>query len=714
MKNIPKILVGFYLRRNPNRLRLTQFNFLYRFAWLQSLLEELRPELFPPKKPEVAEDIVAEVEAPSDEILQLLDESVRGRKGTYHVKQWLGQRGMGHLFAATQLSSKEAVIVKEYLLPARLFNDEEAQQRQKAFVNLAGLDLADGRDQDFRLIAPIEAIADEQSVNRCYLVTHERDRSPTMRQFLAESGAIPPEQVRILLNQILQSLEFLHQQKFILPSGRIQTGLVHGNLSLDTLLWVKHNAQPFLYLCDLALWERLFDPPMIEAQPKTVAQDLAAVGLVGLQLLTGSVHTLDPQVAETWPGDDVLLEDFLRRLLALAPPFETAELARQELLLLPRPNLPPPLAKSAEAELEAEKRKRSRWWLWLIGLSAIAALGAIAWVFWPRSPVLSDEEDPSLCCLNEVSAVPEGIFAYTAVQDGTWSGIVRQNQQAQPRQPTLNLQMAAAYPNLQLIYRPADSIEAAIAAVETRQVSFAIVPLVQDLPLGLGAQKIAYDGLAVFVAFSYAERNQSLPRTLAGDLTLEQVRQLYLGQFYSWQEIGGANLPVRLYVPQNPEALDLFAKRVLKLSWMNAPRDKITQLPTLEMLRTIIRDFEGGSVGSVGFSPLSQVFGQCSVYPLALQADGQAAVQPLVLRNGQTVTPRTDLCDRKGNYYPDLDAFRSGEYPLAYPVAVVYLQDNSVPPIGEKFAEMLKTEEGQRFLAEAGLVPLVEPTELLQ
>ncbi|NEQ29898.1 MAG: phosphate ABC transporter substrate-binding protein [Leptolyngbya sp. SIO4C5] len=713
MKNIPKILLGFYLRRNPNRFRLTQFNFLYRYAWLQSLLEELRPELFPAKEEAAAEEVVAEVEPPSDEVLQLLDESVRGRKGTYHVEQWLGARGMGHLFTATQVSSKAAVIVKEYLLPSRLFNDEEAQQRQKNFVNLAGLNLADGREQDFRLIAPIEAIADEQSVNRCYLVTDSRDRSPTLRQYLAESGPVPPEQVRIWLNQILQSLEFLHQQKYMLPSGRVQLGLVHGNLDLDTLLWVNHGGQPFLYLCDLALWERLFDPPTVEHLPKTVAQDLEAVGLIGLQLLTGNPPALDPREDEFWPRKDVFLEDFLRRLLAFGPPFETAELARQELLLLPQPSLPPPLAKASEAELEAEKRRRSRWWLWLIGLSAIAALGTIAWVFWPRSPVLSDEEDPSLCCLNEVSAVPEGIFVYTAVQDGTWSGIVQQNQQSQPRQSTLNLELAESYPNLRLVYRPAESIEAAIAAVENRQVNFAVVPLVQDLPIGLGAQKIAYDGLAVFVAFSYAERNQSLPRTLEGDLTLEQVQQIYLGQLYSWQEIGGADLPIRLYVPQNPEALDLFARKILKLGWMNAPRDKITQLPTLEMLRTIIQDFEGGAVGSVGFSPLSQIFGQCSVYPLALAADG-SAVQPLVLRNGETVTPRTDLCDRKGNYYPDLEAFRSGEYPLAYPVAVIYLQDNSIPPIGEKFAEMLRTEEGQRFLAEAGLVPLVEPTELLQ
>jgi hypothetical protein len=36
------------------------------------------------------------------------------------------------------------------------------------------------------------------------------------------------------------------------------------------------------------------------------------------------------------------------------------------------------------------------------------------------------------------------------------------------------------------------------------------------------------------------------------------------------------------------------------------------------MLRTVIRDFEVEQVGGVGFAPLSQISGQCSIYPLGL------------------------------------------------------------------------------------------------
>jgi ABC-type phosphate transport system substrate-binding protein len=125
------------------------------------------------------------------------------------------------------------------------------------------------------------------------------------------------------------------------------------------------------------------------------------------------------------------------------------------------------------------------------------------------------------------------------------------------------------------------------------------------------------------------------------------------------------------------------------------------------MLQKVLQDFESPEgLGSVGFSPLSQIFGQCSIYPLAVQAKGKKAVQALVLDKAQPIEPSTDLCDRKGSYYPDVKAFQTGQYPLAYSLAVVYPRDNSLPPAGEKFAQLLRTSEGQRLLYETGLVPL--------
>jgi ABC-type phosphate transport system substrate-binding protein len=278
------------------------------------------------------------------------------------------------------------------------------------------------------------------------------------------------------------------------------------------------------------------------------------------------------------------------------------------------------------------------------------------------------------------------------------------------RQPgqTLEARLRESQANFQLNYKPSPSIEAAIAKVQAREVDFAIIPMLKPLPIDLAYREIAYDGLAVFVAFSYSRRNQGLPKTLEGEASLEELRQLYLGQISSWQELKGANLPVKLYAPTNPEAIQFFEQRVLKdVQISRLTKSQVTQLPTLEMLQKVLQDFESPEgLGSVGFSPLSQIFGQCSIYPLAVQAKGKKAVQALVLDKDQPIDPSTDLCDRKGSYYPDVKAFQTGQYPLAYSLAVVYPRDNSLAPAGEKFAQLLRTSEGQRLLYETGLVPL--------
>jgi ABC-type phosphate transport system substrate-binding protein len=68
------------------------------------------------------------------------------------------------------------------------------------------------------------------------------------------------------------------------------------------------------------------------------------------------------------------------------------------------------------------------------------------------------------------------------------------------------------------------------------------------------------------------------------------------------------------------------------------------------------------------------------------------------------VKPKSDLCDRKGSYHPNAEAIRSGDYPLAYPLAVIYPFDNSRSNIGKKIADLLLTQESQAQLITEGMV----------
>jgi hypothetical protein len=776
ISNIPRALVKYYLNRYPPRIRLTQFNVLSRWAWLSPILEEIKPELFPPKPedeapPEVEETAaialpgVLQVASPykqyrchlgdplnCKEPLATIDRQSKdcrvcgfpatlaekseiwGRRGTYRVVNCLGRRGNGRLYEVVQVGTEQPMVLKEFLLPRRYFNAEEMRQRQEAFTSLAGIALADGRSQDFRLIAPWEAIADDRE-ERCYLISQPQDANPTLNLVLANGGAMSTEQVRLVLNQVLQSLEFLHQQKYSLPMGQVQTGLVHGNLSLDSLVVIRGKATDewtlgsgdFIYLCDLLLWERLFEPYSPDTMNGTIAQDLTALGQIAFYLLLGKTvdengQVLRPKNDALWKGVYPPLKKYIFRLLELDLPFENATDARKALMQMP----PPPVVDQFAPETPPEAKQKPLHNLAKLLMLALllAGFGKLALVFFGK-PAPAAETAPPICCMKEVGGVPIGEYSYTAVENGMWDKFVGQTQlEGIPPGQKLQDFLTTAQPKLKLNYQSVDSVKAAIAKVRTGKAAFAILPLIKELPDDLTYQEIAHDALAVFVNFSYSEREKGLPVALNGELTLEQLRQIYTRQLTDWDSLSQNELPIKLYAPDDAESVNLFEQKVLvdqktiasfRDLLPNAEiegdkiiknMDLITQLPTLEMLRGSIQDFELYQTGSIGFAPFSQVFGQCSVYPLAVGEKPKQSIQVLTLQDGKAITPDVDLCDRKGSYAMLPELVKGRRYPLSYGIAIVYTRDNSRSPVGEKFAEMMKSTEGQKLLSQFGLMPL--------
>ncbi|MEO0841445.1 MAG: hypothetical protein AAF063_21385, partial [Cyanobacteria bacterium J06643_5] len=430
LKKLPKAVIKAYLKRYPVKARLSKFNELQKYSWMTSMWVEIRDELFP----ELAENdedsssnvVTKPVLLPPSAGVQLFNSPysrydctqgnplncdglvnseedfqsacsvcgfpkllpvkslIKGKLGIYRIEQHIGSRGIGFQYAATLLDANKSVVIKEYLLPKRYFNPEEIRQRKQAFKSLAGFSLADGKIQDLRCLQPLEAIVDEIQP-RCYLIMDERSASPSLNRYL-NNGAFSPLEVRAILQMVLQSLEFLHGQKFRLPSGKFINGLAHGNLSLDSLLLIG-NWQPgkiqspdfFIYLCDLGIWERLFQPLTTESNSDDKSQDLVALGYIAFYLLAGNVITksgkaLDPTIKYYWNCPDNDLKHFILRLMGLESPFENVEVARKELLSLPKKiyldsNLLP-----VEKELKSKKNKYTRL---LLILASILGLGVI-------------------------------------------------------------------------------------------------------------------------------------------------------------------------------------------------------------------------------------------------------------------------------------------------------------------------------------------------
>ncbi|MEL6879491.1 MAG: substrate-binding domain-containing protein [Cyanobacteria bacterium J06607_10] len=799
---VVKLIAGRFLHQYfltlPDAKRQVQFQVLSRYGWLLPILTEIKPEVLPETVEELAllqeavksrptfiqaptphyhqyrcaKENPLSCHAPSEGSLShceqcsfpaLLPEQGQliGKQGQYQIGKPIGRRGIGRLYTGVQLGSEKPVTIQEYLLPARYFSQEEQQQYQEIFTSLAGLSLADGRVQDMRMVMPLEAIADT-SGERCYSIAPAVDQSPTLNQYCAEHGAFGGRTVVALLNQVLQTLNCLHQQKFTLPSGQVAAGLVHGGISLDTLLWVENtegiSPPGFVYLTDFSLWEKLFDPASVNSSEASPQQDLSALGQVAFFLLNGATvdkngQPLNPQLDNNWPERTYPpLKQFILRLLGIAPAFVNAQTARKALLLLPTAPIESQWEQRKADVVVVKKPWYKRYFPALATAAVLLTLGSGGW-FLLRAlrPTYAETLLPP-CCLDDIAAVPTGRYTYSMPANAYWQPLLKINQDLFGAVPdsasdsasdsapnsdaftttalsalpqTLFDQIQVRHPELSLAARAVPSVTDAIAHIQSGQADYAILPLTDEpLPPDVTATVIAYDALVPVVAFNYPNRVKGLPDALNGEIDLQQLKEIYTGNANYWDDIASTDLPIKRYWHNDPTLQQIFDTRVLhhdiekastrrsptpQQSWLSNIQTNIRnpvaeeRMPTITMLRWVLQDFENKNMGSIGIAPLSQVFGQCSVYPLAIKTDS-ASVSPLVFDDGSPIRPKSDLCDRKGSYQPNAEAMRDQDYPLSYPLAVVYPFDNTRSNIGQKLSDLLLTQESQEYLEAAGLV----------
>jgi len=650
---------------------------------------------------------------------------VRGRHGIYQVDNFIGIRGTGRLYNATKLDDGESFLFKEYVIPQKYFNAQETSECKRSFEASSEIKLLDGRTQDSRLVTPIEAIADSRE-ERCYVILPHTENAIALADYLAKHGAMTSWQVKSFLNQVLQTLESLHSQKYRLRSGAVSSGLPHGNLTFYSIA-IRDNFQGFtVYLSDLSLWEDHFYPTDDQAAMYSMSRDLEDLGYIAFYLLQGGVidlenrFCLNPHDVNHW-GDQVNLglKKFIQNLIGIgASSYTSAEIARRNLLRIS-------IEREAIIEFQeqevAELKEKKKWkWLTKKAIAifiSVILVGILAFLlhWWFTQPPKSASLNFP-CCISQISDIPEGKFIYSSEKNGTWNYTLLQRNLI-AKGATLEEELQKSQPKLQLTYQPVSDDQSIIAKLQSNQADFAISSTITNSGGDLITQNIAYDGLTVFVAFSYAQRNNSLPNALQGRLSFEQLRQIYTGEIINWRQLGGPNLPVKLYMPLDQESVQMFEKLVLKdevaiATFRQLAQDGnngITTLSTFDSLRQVIQDFEERNVGSISFGSISQVFGQCSVYPLALADDRQPFVSPLLFKTGNPVTPDIDLCNEKGNYMQNYNTFINKTYPLAYPISVVYTRDNRRIPIAERFVAIMKTEEAQNLLQQTGLVPLKFP-----
>ena len=642
---------------------------------------------------------------------------LRGRLGTYRISEILRSQGMGRLYRGTQTSNGQSVVVKEYLLPKQCFNAMEAQQCRTALGQVVKGNLTTPKGREFRLVSPSETIADPLS-DRVYLIfSGEIATLPTLRQALRETGAFSALRVRQVLDQMLQSLHFLHSQPSM-ASEAIGLGTAHGNLGLDSLLISDSG---YVYACDLASWEQLFVPA--PRQVLSPEQDLIDLGAVAFALWTaqgihsGSDAPLNPREAQHWPQDDPPLRDFLLRLLGLETPFNSAAEARQALIKLPKPETAAAFQGNLSPSLAKPNRK-----YWLLSLLALPLLGGLLWLLLPRFMSNSHAEMNSfkhlLPSFADINGIQPGQYPYTGEALGTWTIVLDKKPVSDRKiralltQPKLDMAAIFNYRTYAPQRSPLNEVLEANA-----KANFAIASLSTQLPEGLIPETIAYDGLLVYVP---AYKSQNLPSALRGKISLAQLQQIFTGQLTNWKQLGSdfPDLPIKPYRPMEPEALRLFQQKVLGNDpSLIAQFNKIEQRSTFNTLRSIAvgeKQAQKTEAGSISFGLLTQTWDQCKIYPLAIAQENLDPVQPLLREttNGtmQPISPSDNLCLEKKPLL-NISAFHTATYPLSAPLIIAYPRDNNLPGnvSGPLFANFLKTQDGQYLLQQAGLVPLQTP-----
>jgi phosphate transport system substrate-binding protein len=197
---------------------------------------------------------------------------------------------------------------------------------------------------------------------------------------------------------------------------------------------------------------------------------------------------------------------------------------------------------------------------------------------------------------------------------------------------------------------------------------------------------VAIDGLAVAV-------NPSL--NIPG-LTIEQLKSIYTGKVTNWKELGGASVPIKAYSRRIEDGgtVELFVQDILG---GQAFASNVEFVPTTTQALQKV----GASLGGIYFASAPEVVPQCSIKPV-----------PLGRKQGSYVAPYAEPfilpaeCPGKRNKL-NIEAFQSGKYPITRNLFVVVKQNRQIEQqVGDAYANLLLTEQGQELIYQAGFVKI--------
>jgi len=215
----------------------------------------------------------------------------------------------------------------------------------------------------------------------------------------------------------------------------------------------------------------------------------------------------------------------------------------------------------------------------------------------------------------------------------------------------------------------------------------------QDRNFKLEQIPVAIDGIAFYV-------NPELINQGIKDITLPQVRDIFLGKIKNWKELGGPDVAI---VPfsRNLEAggtVDFFFEEVIKKSLgSNESEEELkkrfrTHIKEIEDTTSSIRQV-ASIPGGIGYATASEVINQERIRPLPLAKD----------TNSSFLYPcQDDSCTSVNK-----TVFANDSYPLTRRLFVVIKRNGQLDErAGVAYAHILLCDQGQKLIEKAGFVPI--------
>ena len=591
----------------------------------------------------------------------------------------LGQGGFGYTFLALDLKfgleSRRAI--KQFRADLLLFPSAIAQAKRAFQREYETLDRLK-HDRIPRIYEPFEipALPDvraggKQQATDYYYFVQEYIEGKDLAKCLKTDRAFTEVEVRIILDQMLQVLQYLHSQSPL---------IIHRDIKPSNIISADDKS---FYLIDFGAIKQIltevtvgsaqaetnfvtrgFSPPEQYQGVVNFSSDLYALGKTCICLLEGTI--LPPISPNSWKPtatvSDTLVK-ILNRMTAEEPDHRYKSATEVIFDLGTKPFFNDRQLLGCHSWFKKMAIGASII-IFLLGLSQLKD------IFFPQPAIkVTEFKPPQYIRLSNVPNVPSGEFKSCCSK--TWiplskvvNPIIKQSFQYFKLESVSPNGVRNSEAGIELL------IDGKIdVALSSKQITPELLQRAADKNIRLMETTIARGSTAVVVH----------PSLLIQGITIDQFEQIKNGKITNWKQVGHIDIPISIYMTDG------------SYLGKNVPFTQLSDTTTT--FRKVAEDPGGFTI-----APSNLAVTQCRIKTLSIGVNSTSLVNPYDQQKESSMS----ACDRKVN----IDVIENFNYPLASDLKVFFRDDDRGRQVGRAYISMLMTEDIQKLIEKAGYLPV--------